>query len=116
MNSPSNAICDVMRGFTCQLVVMSVWISGLYFAIVLMCAVFGNLSWQYMNSMNCMTFGEVGVRGRWLLVGAPSTHSMYGLSMATHVHGVMGHVHWSSHCGTVLSCGLEFWLPTFIRV
>ena len=59
--------------------------------------------------MNCMTFGVVGIRGDWLFVGAPRTHSMSGLSLARHVH-------WSSHCGTVLSCGLEFWFPTFMSV
>ena len=48
--------------------------------------------------------------------GAPSTHSMSGLSLARHVHGVVWHEHWSSHGGTVLSCGLRFWLPAFIRV
>ena len=36
-------------------------------------------------------------------MGAPSTHSMSGLSLARHVHGVVGHVRWSSHCGIVLS-------------
>ena len=45
----------------------------------------------------------LGEGGR-LSVGVPSTH------------GVVGHVHWSSHGGIVLSCGLEFWLSTFIRV
>ena len=49
-------------------------------------------------------------------MGAPSTHSMSGLSLAKHVHGVVGHVHWSSHGGNVLSCGVEFWLRAFIRV
>ena len=33
-------------------------------------------------------------------------HSMFGLSMAKHVQGVVGHVHWSNHGGTVMSCGL----------
>ena len=42
--------------------------SGLYFAVLSLCAVFWNLSWQYVNCMNCMAFGGVGVRGvgfRW---------------------------------------------------
>ena len=66
--------------------------------------------------MNCMTFGEVGIRGGWLSVGVPNTHSMSGLSLARHVHDIVGHVHWSSHCGIVLSCGLEFWFPAFMSV
>ena len=66
--------------------------------------------------MNCMTFGEVGIRGGWLSMRAPRTHSMSGQSLARHVHSEVGHVHWSIHCGIVLSCGLEFWLPTFTSV
>jgi hypothetical protein len=66
--------------------------------------------------MNCMKFDEVGVRWGWLYVGAPNTHNMSGLSMAKHVHGIKGHVHWSNHYGTVLSCGLEFWLVAFMSV
>jgi hypothetical protein len=42
--------------------------------------------------MNCMVFDGVGSKGAWLSVGAPSMHSMSGLSLARHVHGVMGHV------------------------
>ena len=43
-------------------------------------------------------------------------HSMHDLSLTTHVHGVVGHVHWSSHCGIELSCGLECWLLALISV
>ena len=32
--------------------------------------------------------------------------NLSSLSLARHVHGVVGHVHWSSHGGIVLSCGL----------
>ena len=59
--------------------------------------------------MNCMVCDGVCLKGGWLSVGAPNTHNMSGLILARHVHGVVGHVHWSTHCGTVLSCGLEFW-------
>jgi hypothetical protein len=57
--------------------------------------------------MNCMTFGGVGVRVAWLFVGSPSTHSMSGLTLARHVHNTVGHAHWSNHCQSVLSWGLE---------
>ena len=60
-----------------------------------------------MNSIRCITFVEVGIRG-WLSMRAPSMHNMFGMSLAKHVHGVVGHVHWSIHGGIVLSCGLEF--------
>ena len=53
--------------------------------------------------MNCMVFGGAGVGGEGLSMGAPSTHKIFGLSLAKHVHGRMGHVHWSSHYGTVMS-------------
>jgi hypothetical protein len=55
--------------------------------------------WKYVvaigESMNCMTFGGVGVKGGWRSMGAPNTHSMSGMSLARHVH-------WSNHCGTVM--------------
>lgn len=41
--------------------------------------------------MNCMVFDGVGIRGVCLSLGAPSTHSsMSGLSLARHVHGIVG--------------------------
>jgi hypothetical protein len=43
-------------------------------------------------------------------------HCMSSLSLAKHVHGVMEHMHWRSHFGNVLSCGLELWLPAFMEV
>ena len=47
-----------------------------------------------------MTFGGLVVRGGCLSVGTPRTHSMSSLSLAR--HGIVGHVHWSNHCGTVV--------------
>ena len=67
-----------------------------------------------MNSINCMVFVGVGISGGWLSVGAPN--SMYGLSLAKHVQGMAWHWLWSNHGGTVFSCSVEFWLPTFMRV
>ena len=29
---------------------------------------------------------------------------------------VIGHVHWSSQSGVVISWGLEFYVPAFVRV
>jgi hypothetical protein len=66
--------------------------------------------------MDCMTFDEVGVKGGCLFVGALSTHHMSGSSLARHVHGIVGHVHWSIHYGNVLSCDLEYWLFAFMSV
>ena len=66
--------------------------------------------------MNYMTLDGIGVRWGWLSKRALSTHSMYDLSLARHVHGAVWHVHWNAHGGTMLSRGLRFWLPAFIRV
>ena len=59
--------------------------------------------------MNCVVYDGVCLNGGWLSVGAPSMHSMFGLSLARHVH-------WSSHRETMLSCGLEFWWPALTSV
>ena len=59
------------------------------------------MSWQYVNSIICITFVEVGVREGRMFVWAPSTHSMSSLSLARHVHVVVGQVHCSNHCGIV---------------
>lgn len=42
-------------------------------------------------------------------------HNMYGLSLARHLQGEVGHVQWSSHCGIVLSYALvsQFLLVCF---
>ena len=57
-----------------------------------------------------MTFDGADVRGGWPFVGPTNMHSMPGLSPTRHVHDIVGHVHWSRHCGTILSSDLEFWL------
>ncbi len=44
MYSSSNANCDGNEGLTSQPVVVSVWMSGLYFVVFAMWALFGNLS------------------------------------------------------------------------
>jgi hypothetical protein len=109
--APLTPVVIVMRGLTCHPTVLSVWMSGLYFAVfIYVCVIWESITAKCeCNELYDNWWG-------WLLVGAPSTHSMYGMSLAKHVHGVVGHIHWSSHGGIVLSCGPEFWLPTFIRV
>ena len=47
---------------------------------------------------------------------APSTHNISSLNLAKHVHGRMGHVHWSIHCETMMSWGLEFWFHALMSV
>ena len=62
----------------------------------LSCALFENLSRQYVNSMNCMIFGAVDIVGGWLSVWVPNMHNMSSMSLAKYVQSVAGHVHWSS--------------------
>ena len=40
-------------------------------------------------------------RGGQLSMGTHSTHKIFGLNLAKHVHRRMEHVHWSSHGETV---------------
>ena len=61
----------------------------------------GNLSWQEVNSMDCMILIGVGVNRGWLMLGAPNTQRIFGLSLV--------HVHFTNHSRLVMSCGLEFW-------
>ena len=42
--APPTPAVIVMRGLTCHPTVLSVWMSGLYFSVFSLCAVFGNLS------------------------------------------------------------------------
>ena len=80
----------VMRGFTCHHLALSACMSGLYLAASSIWAVFRIWHW-----------------GGGLFVWVHVMHNMSSLSVAKHVHGRMGHVHLSSHCGTMMSWGLE---------
>jgi hypothetical protein len=44
----------------------------------------GNLSWQYVNSMNWMVWLGEGNIGLCVWLGAPIMHIMPGLSLAWH--------------------------------
>ena len=41
---------------------------------------------------------------------------MFRLSLTKHVHGRVEHVHWSNHCGTRMSWGLELCLLALMSV
>lgn len=53
----------VTSGLTCHPKVSSVCLSESYIVFFSLWAAMGNLSWQYVNSMNLMTLGEVDVKG-----------------------------------------------------
>ncbi len=58
----------------------------------------------------------VCVSGVDMLVGAPSTLSMSGLSLVGRWQFMCGHVHPISQSGVVFSCCMSFWLPAFVSV
>ena len=93
MNNSSNANCDsdervdLPSGcFEC----LDEWVVFRGFSL---CALLGNMSWQYATSMNCMIFGVVAIMGASFWYGRLVHIVCFGLSLAKHVQGVVGHVH-----------------------
>jgi hypothetical protein len=64
-------------------------------------AYFGNLSWQYVNSINWIVCVEEGDMGVCIWLGAPIMHKMSGLSLAWHLHGIYSHEHLMNQSGIV---------------
>ena len=91
-------------------------IKGSYLACFCVMACYGNLSWQYVNSMNCSLYVFEGGKGVGVWFGAPSMQRMSGLSLAWHWHLVCVHVHSMSHSRTVCSCLLLLWVHVFVSV
>ena len=54
--TPLTPAVIVIRGFVFQPLFCILLISGLYFACFCVRAYSGNLSWQYVNSMNCIVY------------------------------------------------------------
>ena len=61
--APLTPVVIVIRGFVFQRLFRMASISGLYFACFYVSACSRNLSWQYVNSMNCIVWVCVGSRG-----------------------------------------------------
>ena len=57
--------------------------SGSYLACLCTMACLGNMSWQYVNSMNRSVLEE-GVVDGMLWLGAPMMQRMYGLNFGRH--------------------------------
>ena len=55
----------MIRGLTFHVVVLSVWMRGLYLLDSSLIVALGNMSWQ-----SIVVLGEVGVMGSWLYVGS----------------------------------------------
>jgi uncharacterized SAM-binding protein YcdF (DUF218 family) len=111
--APLTPAVMVISGLTFQPLLCMVLISGSYLVCLWVRASSRNLSWQYVNSINCIVWlgeGSMGV-GDWLW--APIMHNMSGFSLAWHWHFVCKHVHVRSHSGTVWSGG---WLVDNLRI
>jgi hypothetical protein len=65
-----------------------------------------NLSFVYVNSINCMVRLSAGSVGGVLWCGSSQTHSKLGLNLALQWHLYCLHVHGRSHVEIVFSCGL----------
>jgi hypothetical protein len=91
-------------------------ISGSYFVCFCVRACLGNLSWQYVNSMNCIVSNCEGSKGIVVWFGAPSIQRIYGLNLAWHWQLVCGHVHSISHFGTNCSWFMLLRLHAFVSV
>src|ERR1700738_598924 len=91
-------------------------ISGWYFWILLSIVFCGNLSFVYVNSINCTVRLFVGCGGGVLWCGSSLIHRRSGLNRALQWHLCCSHVHGRSHVGTVFSCGLLANVPAFMRM
>ena len=102
--APRTPAVIVMMGLVFHPLLRMAWFSGSYLVCFLVIAWSGNLSWQYVNSINWTVWLGDGDMGRVVWLGAPIMHRMSGLSFARQLQGVWGHMHCSSQSGTVCSC------------
>jgi hypothetical protein len=77
---------------------------------------YGNLSFVYVNSINCIVRLSDRCAGGVPWCGSSLIHRRSGLSLELHWHLCCTHVHGSSHAGTLFSCGLLLDVLTFMRV
>ena len=99
--APLTLAVIVIRGFILHPLFCMALISGSYFVCLWERACSGNLSWQYVNSMNCIVWVYEGSKGVGAWFGAPNGQRMFGLSRACQWHLVFVHVHSRSHYGTM---------------
>ena len=82
----------VIRGVVCHPWFCMVSLSGSYLSCLCVRAWTGNLSWQYVNSINKTVNGEEGAIGVCVWFGAPIMHKISGLSLSWHWHVFCVHV------------------------
>ena len=89
MYGSSYTCCDGYEWVGFPPVFCIVLMSGSYLVCFYVMACYGNLSWQYEDSMSCNVVVGDGVMGVCVWLGAPIMHSMSGLSLARHWHGYL---------------------------
>jgi hypothetical protein len=114
--APLTPAVMVISGLTFQPLFCMLLISGSYLVCLWVRASSGNLSWQYVNSINWIVWLVEGTMGVGVWLWAPIMHNMSGFSLAWHWHFVCEHVHVRSHSGIVLSGGWLLWLPALANV
>ena len=106
----------VMRELIFHPLFCIVLINGSYLVCLCARASFGNMSWQYVNSINWIVWLGDGSIGVCVWFGAPIMHIMSGLSLAWHWHFLSEHVLARSQSGTVSSGGWLLWLHALVNV
>ena len=82
--APLTPAVMVMRGFVFHPLFCMLLINESYLACLCVRACSGNLSGQYVNSMNCTMCVGVGSKDVGVWFGAPSMHNIHGLNLAKH--------------------------------
>ena len=72
----------VTRGLVFHPLFCKAFINGLYLACLCRRACYGNLSWQYVNSISWIVVVGDGFSSVWDWFGAPMMQGIYGLSLA----------------------------------
>ena len=103
--APLTPAVMVISGLTFQPLFCMLLISGSYLVCLWVRASSGNLSWQYVNSINWIVWLVEGTMGVGVWLWAPIMHNMSGFSLVWHWHFVCEHVHARSHYGIVLYGG-----------
>jgi hypothetical protein len=80
--APLTPAVMVMRGLVFHPLFFMVLISGSYFVCLCKRACSRNLLWQYVNSINWIVWVWEGVMSTCVWFGAPSMHTISGLSLA----------------------------------
>jgi hypothetical protein len=109
---------SVICGSTFQPLALISLISPRYFSVFTWNLSREYLSFQYVNSMNWNLSVWLGSFGGFVLYGWLRMQSIFGLSLALHIHLCVWllQLHGSSQFGIVFSCGWPSDFPTFTNL